>query len=167
MNEEPPTAKHSPTTAAEPSAHPSADALEEANASLVARIAELEQELTAARAVGTSAVWATTQSLDDAEVRVRELEAKLVDAEAQRDAERTRAEQLLAEEHDLRAQLERRAFSPEPEQRRTRRALEIDALVRLHSAGLAAGVKDERALSAALRLGAELCDDVELSASAD
>lgn len=158
-------AKHSPTTAAELAAHPSADALEEANASLVARIAELEQELTAARAAGTSAVWATTQSLDDVEARARELEAKLVDAEAQRDAERTRAEQLLTEADDLRTLLGRRTFSPE--QRRTRRALEIDALVRLHRAGVTAGVKDERALSAALRLGAELCDDVELSASAD
>lgn len=159
-------AKHSPTTTAEPSAHPSADALEEANESLVARIAELEQELTAARAAGTSAVWATTQSLDAAEARARELEAKLIDAEAQRDAERTRAEQLLADAEDLREKLERRLSSTEPEPRRTRRALEIDALVRLHRAGLAAGVKDERALSAALRLGAELCDDVERTASA-
>lgn len=158
-------AKHSPTTTAEPAVHPSADALEEANASLVARIAELEQELTAARAAGTSAVWATTQSLDDAEVRARELEAKLVNAEAQRDAEHARVEQLLAEADDLGAQLERRPSSTEPEQRRTRRALEIDALVRLHRAGLAAGVKDERALSAALRLGTELCDDVERAAA--
>ena len=157
-------AKHSPTPAAEPAAHPSADALEEANASLVARIAELEQELTAARAAGTSAVWATTQSLDDAEARARELEATLLDAEAQRDVERTRAEQLLADAEDLRTQFEHRPFSTQSEQRRTRRALEIDALVRLHRAGLTAGVKDERALSAALRLGAELCDDVERSA---
>ena len=39
-------AKHSPSTAAGPATHSSADPLEEANASLLARIAELEQELT-------------------------------------------------------------------------------------------------------------------------
>lgn len=54
-----------------------------------------------------------------------------------------------------------RRVSPDDELRRTRRALEITALVELHAAGKALGVADERAVTAALRLGAELCDEVE------
>lgn len=108
-------------------------ALEEANASLAARVAELESELAAAR------------------------EAHAVTA-----MERDRHARDVSELHEA---LSRRGdsgrASPDDELRRTRRALEIGALVKLHVEGRALGVTDERAVSVALRLGQALCDDVD------
>lgn len=136
-------------------------ALEEANASLAERVTELEGELAQAK-----------RDAEGAQFRVREVEAKLTAVEAQRDAfqkERDAAEvemaRLAHEVAELRDARDRRAppGSPDVELRRTRRALEISALVSLHTESAALGLKDERAVSAALRLGDELVAEVEAS----
>lgn len=136
-------------------------ALEEANASLAERVTELEGELAQAK-----------RDAEGAQYRVHEVEGKLTAVEAQRDAfqkERDsaaeRVEQLSREASHLNAALDRRAppGSPDVELRRTRRALEISALVSLHVEKVALGLTDERAVSAALRLGDELVAEVEAS----
>lgn len=146
--------------------------LEESNGSLAERVAELQAEL-AARDTAVDAERAQAKrDLEGAQYRVREVEAKLVAVEAQRDAfqkERDVAEvemaRLAHEVAELRDARDHRAppGSPDVELRRTRRALEISALVSLHVEKVALGLTDERAVSAALRLGDELAAEVEAS----
>ena len=162
--------------------------LEESNASLAQRVAELQAELAARDAAVDVERAQVKRDLEGAQYRVREVEATLVAVEAQRDAfqaERdeatARAERILEknvtlneEVNDHRAasaryHAEREAaarghhVSPDDELRRTRRALEISALVSLHVEKVALGLTDERAVSAALRLGDELAAEVEAS----
>ena len=115
--------------------------LEESNGSLAARVGELEAE-------------AATRAADL---------ARLLAAAEQRDAAAKHVEALSREVDELHRALDRgaHASSPDRDLRRTRRAIETNALLTMHASGKAVGVTHERWLSAAMLLADRTAADVE------
>lgn len=144
--------------------------LEESNGALAVRVGELEAEA-ATRAADIARLLAAAEQRErdneGARFRVREVEGKLVVVEAQRDAASKHVETLSREVDELHHALDRglRGSSPDGDLRRTRRALETNALLTMHAAGKGAGITHERWLSAAMQLADQTAADVEADAA--